>query len=460
MKNLLFITWDGPQTSYMEGLFMPIFQEIAKQGEYQFHVVQFTWADAQKIAHTQAAADEMGITYTAWPVLRKPNVSIGSLLTVLTSSAKIKKYIRENNIHMVMPRSTFPAMIVNQINFPFASHAFFPFRGLRGPSFFPFRGLRGASFFPFRGLRGSAFFPFRGLRGSAFFPFRGLRGGKVPFRGFRGKLIFDADGLPIEERIDFAGLKKESFQYKLMKSAETKMLKSADAVITRSQKAIDIHTAHIGESFRSKFSVVFNGRDKNVFAYQPTIREKVRQDLGLKDEFLFVYAGSLGPQYCLNEMLEIFQTYATKHLTKFLILTGNTAFAEQNIPSELKEHVILKSVPSAKVSFYLNGGDVAFGLRKPTFSMQGVAPIKLGEYLLCGLPVIASKGIGDTEKILENFEECYLYDHSIGLLPQIDQIKNFVEKAIFANRNKIAQKAQHYFSLEAAAESYLKAIKN
>ena len=427
-NNLLFITWDGPQTSYMEGLFMPIFQEIAKQGDYQFHVVQFTWADHQKIAHTQAAADQMGITYTAWPVLRKPNVSVGSLLTVLTSSAKIKKYIRENNIHIVMPRSTFPAMIVNQINSPFVSRALFPFRGLRGASFFPFRGLRGA--------------------------------GKVPFRGFRGKLIFDADGLPIEERIDFAGLKKESFQYKLMKSAETKMLKSADAVITRSQKAIDIHIAHIGESYRSKFSVVFNGRDKNVFHYQPTIREKVRKELGLKDELLFVYAGSLGPQYCLNEMLEILKAYAEKREAKFLILTGNTEFAEQNIPLALKAHVILKSVPSEKVSFYLNGGDVAFGLRKPTFSMQGVAPIKLGEYLLCGLPVMASKGIGDTEKILENFEECYLYDHSVGLLPQIDQIKNFVEKAIFANRNKIAQKAQDYFSLEAAAESYLKAIKN
>ena len=427
MKNLLFITWDGPQTSYMEGLFMPIFQEIAKQGAYQFHVVQFTWAEDKKIAHTQAAADKMGITYAAWPVLRKPNVSIGSLLTVLTSAGKIKKYIRENNIHIVMPRSTFPAMIANQINFPFASHAFFPFRGLRGASFFPFRGLRG---------------------------------GKVPFRGFRGKLIFDADGLPIEERIDFSGLKKESFQYKLMKSAETKMLKSADAVITRSQKAIDIHIANIGESYRSKFSVVFNGRDKNVFDYQPPLREQVRQELGLKDELLFVYAGSLGPQYCLNEMLEILKAYAEKREAKFLILTGNTEFAEQNIPSELKTHVILKSVPSEKVSFYLNGGDLAFGLRKPTFSMQGVAPIKLGEYLLCGLPVIASKGIGDTEKILENFEECYLYDHSIGLLPQIDQIKNFVEKAIFANRNKIAQKAQHYFSLEAAAESYLNAIKN
>src|SRR5690606_18632229 len=108
-----------------------------KRGDYQFHVVQFTWADAQKIAHTKAAAHQMGITYTAWPVLRKPNVSLGSLLTVLSSAGKIKKYIRENNIHIVMPRSTFPAMTVNQI---------------KTKTF---------------------------------------------------KIIFDADGLPIEERIDF-----------------------------------------------------------------------------------------------------------------------------------------------------------------------------------------------------------------------------------------------------------------
>ena len=390
-KNILFITWDGPQTSYMEGLFMPIFQEMAKRGDYKFHVIQFTWADAQKIAHTKAAADKMGITYTAWPVLRKPNVSTGSLLTVLSSAGKIKKYIRENNIHIVMPRSTFPAMIVNQI---------------KNKNF---------------------------------------------------KLIFDADGLPIEERIDFAGLKKESFQYKLMKSAETKMLKSADAVITRSQKAIDIHIAHIGESYRSKFSVVFNGRDRDVFAYQPNLREEVRQELGLEDELLFVYAGSLGPQYCLSEMLEIFQAYAEKREAKFLILTGNTEFAEQNIPSELKPHVILKSVPAEKVSFYLNGGDVAFGLRKPTFSMQGVAPIKLGEYLLCGLPVIASKGIGDTEEILKHFEDCFLFDHHADADMQQIGILSWIEKVRSKDINT-REKALKWFGLPAAAESYLKAL--
>lgn len=393
MKNLLFITWDGPQTSYMEGLFMPIFQEVAKKKEVKFHVLQFTWAEEQKINHTKSIAEKMGIQYTALPILRKPNVSLGSLLTVFASSNKIKKYIREHNIDIIMPRSTFPAMMVNKLND---------------------EGL---------------------------------------------KIIFDADGLPIEERLDFAGLRKDSFQYRLMKSAETKILKRADAVITRSQKAIDVHINNIGEGQKNKFSVVFNGRDKNLFRLNHDWRQQARQELGFENDFLFVYAGSLGPQYCFPEMLEIFKNHLQKKNSKFLILTGNTDFAEQNIPKELKSSIILKSVKSEEVPFYLNAGDFAFALRKPTFSMQGVAPIKLGEYLLCGLPVIASKGIGDTDHILENFEECYLYNHAFGLESKKEKITDFLEKAIFADKNKMASKAQNFFSLEAAAESYIKAIK-
>lgn len=401
-KNILFITWDGPQTSYMEGLFMPIFQVIAKKNDVKFHVLQFTWADNKKINHTREVAQKMGITYSALPILRKPTVSLGSLLTVFTSSRKIKKYIQDNKIDIVMPRSTFPAMMINQII-------------------------------------GSDKLEKKGLRGNC-------------------KIIFDADGLPIEERIDFAGLKKDSFQYKLMKSTETKMLKNADAVITRSQKAVQIHINNIGEENREKFSVVFNGRDKNLFKLDSDVRHQARQDLGLKNEFLFVYAGSLGPQYCLPEMLEIFKNHTTTNNSKFLILTGNTAFAEQNMPEELKGKIILKSVKSEEVPFYLNTANLAFALRQTSFSMQGVAPIKLGEYLLCGLPVIASKGIGDTDSILAHFPECYLYDHNLGLQAQQEKISNFLENAIFADKNKIAATAQEHFSLDAAAQSYIKAI--
>ncbi|MEN2436110.1 glycosyltransferase [Weeksellaceae bacterium A-14] len=392
MKNLLFITWDGPQTSYMEGLFMPIFSEISKKEKIQFHVIQFTWADQKKTEEVKKAAEKLGIRYTAFPVYKKPVASIGSFLTLFTSSQKIEKYIRENKIDIVMPRSTFPAFMVNKIR-----------------------------------------------------------------KSFEGKIIFDADGLPIEERVDFAGLKRNSFLYKFLKSAETKMLKKADAVITRSQKALDIHVQTIGEQHRPKFSVVFNGRDAEKFKFNEEWRRAARKELGVDDELLFVYAGSLGPQYCMDEMLEIFRI---SERAKFLILTGNPEFAEKHIPEDLRERIEVKKVPSDEVPYWLNAGDIAFGLRQPTYSMQGVAPIKLGEYLLCGLPVIASKGIGDSEEILINFEESYLYDHKSGIKDNLKEIMEFVENAKFADRNKIRKKALAYFSLEAAAESYIYVLRN
>lgn len=390
MKNLLFITWDGPQTSYMEGLFMPIFHEISKHENIQFHVIQFTWADQKKTEEVKRTAEQWGIQYNAFPIIKKPIASLGSLLTLFTSSPKIEKYIRENHIDTVMPRSTFPAFMVNKI------------------------------------------------------------------RNRKFALIFDADGLPLEERVDFSGLKKESRQYRWMKSIETKMLKNADRVITRSQKAIEVHIQTLGEAYRDKFSVVYNGRDVNTFCINPDWRRDARNKLGLQDELLFVYAGSLGPQYHLPEMLQILRSVESAH---FLILTGNTEFALQHLPAELRHRITVKKVPVQEVPFWLNAADIAFALRTPSFSMQGVAPIKLGEYLLCGLPTLASKGIGDTEEILKHFQETYLFDHALGLEDQLKEIKDFLEKAQSADRDTIRQKAIRYFSLEAAAESYLLAIK-
>jgi len=390
MKNILFITWDGPQTSYMEGLFMPIFSEIQKQNpQWKFHVIQFTWGDSERIAITQKIAVELGVEYQAFPIVRRPIPTIGSFISLWGGASKIKKYIEAHQIDILMPRSTFPAYMVNQL------------------------------------------------------------------KNFQGKIIFDADGLPIEERVDFAGLKKGSAMYSFLKNIETNMLRKADAVITRSQKAIDIHIEQLGEAFRHSFSVVFNGRDAEKFSVNEEWRETARKELGVQDEILFVYAGSLGPQYCMEEMLEIFRI---SERAKFLILTGNPEFAEKHIPEDLRERIEVKKVPSDEVPFWLNAGDIAFGLRQPTYSMQGVAPIKLGEYLLCGIPVIASKGIGDSEEILINFEESYLYDHKSGIKDNLKEIKKFLENAKFADRNKIREKALTYFSLEAAAESYIKVI--
>lgn len=390
-KNILFITWDGPQTSYMEGLFMPIFHEVSKTANVKFHIIQFTWADPEKIDEVKRVSRSLGIVYTAFPIFKKPVAGLGSLFTLFTSSGKIEKYIRENHIDVVMPRSTFPAFMVNRI---------------KNPKF---------------------------------------------------KIIFDADGLPLEERVDFAGLKKESRQYRWMKSIETKILKRADKVITRSQKSIDIHVKNIGEQYRNKFSVVYNGRNAEAFQYNEQSRKAFREQIEIQDqELLFVYCGSLGEQYCWAEMMAIFEAYQKRNPAKFLVLTGNKEFALGKLSAEQKKSVIVKSVPFQEIPFWLSGADVAFALRQPSFSMQGVAPIKLGEYLLMGLPTVASAKIGDTEKILQTIPYSILYDHDNELMTQ--KTVDWLLEMDDVDKEQIREQGLKWFSLEMSAKSYISAL--
>ncbi len=392
MKNLLFITWDGPKTSYMEGLFMPILNQVQTQSKYGIHIVQFTWAAPEKIAITQNAANELQLIYTHREVIRKPIAVLGNIITIFKGIRFLKKYIKNNNITIVMPRSTMPAIMVNRI-------------------------------------------------------------AKQNL-----KIVFDADGLPIEERVDFSGLSRKSKHYLFFKKEENKMLELADGVLTRSHEAIKIHSQTIGNTDLEKFSVVLNGRNTDFFKPNTSEREKMRKELSISEQAkVLVYCGSLGPQYGWDEMLAIFSKYQGENpKALFLILTFNLAFAKERIPNELKESIIVKTVPFAEVPNYLSAADVAFAIREPKFSMQGVAPIKLGEYLLMGIPTIASLGIGDTEQILNSIPNCFLYHHQNP--NRVAEAVAFIEGLRETNFEEIRKFAIPFCSIEKSATSYCNAL--
>ncbi len=394
MKNILFITWDGPQTSYMEGLFMPIFAQIQKQSSYRFHVIQFTWGAKKRLLITEKKANELNIIYTAKKVFRYPNSTIGSLLTVYSAIPFINKYIDTHAIDIVMPRSIIPSIMVNR------------------------------------------------LKKSTY------------------KILFDADGLPIEERVDFSGLKKSSYLYTFLKNEEKSLLKKAETVITRSKKAIKFHLEHLDYGNSDKFFVVTNGRDINFFKSNADDNKQIRMEFDLKiDTKVFLYCGSLGPQYGWDIMIKIFKRYLLiNHNSVFVILTGNEDFAKKRIPTYLLNHIIIKTCTYEEVPKYLAIGDVAFAIRDPKPSMQGVAPIKLGEYLLMGIPTIASSGIGDTDEILSKNKNCFLFDHMASDV--IDQALLFIDKTVEFKKDEIREFGIHHFSIESSASSYLNAINN
>ena len=137
-------------------------------------------------------------------------------------------------------------------------------------------------------------------------------------------------------------------------------------------------------------------------------KSNLRNELGISnDEKIIIYVGSIGEQYGLLEMISFY--LAIPFAARFIILTNDPNTVLDKIKAyQFKENqVIVKSVEANEVPKYLQIADLALNFRKESFSMQAVSPIKLGEYLLCGLPVISTKGQGDSGEIINN-EGCGL----------------------------------------------------
>lgn len=397
MKKVLFVTWDGPQVSYLQGLFLPIFRLLEYYG-WAFHVLQFTWGDRENVERNRIACETADIPYRSVGVWRKP-VSAGSLLTAFKGQRDIRKAIKDWGIDVLMPRSTLP-----------------------------------------------------------------LLSSLCALRHLSLPLVFDADGLPIDERVDFGGLSSTGLTYRVLRDIESLGVRKSNIVLTRTEKAAEILQARAGVGIvDGKFVLVTNGRDSDQFSlWEANGRARTRLELGVgPTDPLLVYAGSLGGQYCFPEMLSLFKKILVcRSDARLLLLTGSPEIAASALERHpyLNGKIVVKTVAPCEVPPFLASADLGLGMRMRSFSMQGVAPIKLGEYLLCGVPVVATKGIGDTAGITEDIGYL-MQDHDSETLE--NAAAWFVEK-VLGDREGFRTRARELgmakYSLQASVDSYRRAL--
>jgi glycosyltransferase involved in cell wall biosynthesis len=374
-------------------LFFPILKGIQEESDVRCHIMQFSWADAEEIKRIQDLAKWMGLAYVHHRIHRKPLAAMGALLSVYQGVYQIRHYVRKHEITCLMPRSTMPAMMVNRL----------------------------CSW---------------------------LKAKKV-------KVIFDADGLPLEERVDFSGLKTDSSQYVFLKREERKIIKIADRVITRSRKSVAIHLEVLGGQFTDKFYVVSNGRDEGMFYFDAQVRAQVRSELDLgEEETLWVYTGTLGKPYLVEEMLGLFERFLSQgNKGRFLILTRQAAYLQGRISPQLEPFLIVRKGSFEDIPRFLMAADLGLSLRRPAPSLAGLAPIKLGEYLLCGLPVLVSREVGDTEEMLEGKGFCFFYDkgNEAAFFDWAENLKSFSHQTIH-------DFGFSHFGLRTSISQYLKVL--
>lgn len=339
MKNVLFVTWDGPSSTYLAGLFLPIFRALADRG-FRFHVLQFGWGGVMDTTAVSTSCAESGVPYRWVAVWRRP-VAPGSLATAIAGIRPVRRAIRDWSIDLVMPRSYLPALAA------------------------------------------------------------------IPAAKGRGlPVLLDADGLPNDERLEFAGGSSGGVVHRLLSALERYALRNANAITVRTARAAEILGERSGVA-RDRFTIVANARNSSLFRpLNEEERKAARRRLGVAGEApLLVYAGtSLGGKYRGDLILDFFRLVHQRRPDSRLLLV---------MPDPREDHALFRSAPElaeatvhasatpAEVPALVGAADLGLSLIRATPSMQAASAVKTGEYLLCGVPVLASSGVGGIETILD-----------------------------------------------------------
>jgi glycosyltransferase involved in cell wall biosynthesis len=105
-----------------------------------------------------------------------------------------------------------------------------------------------------------------------------------------------------------------------------------------------------------------------------------------------------------EEMAAFFSVLRRKTANAFFLwLTqGSPAIVE----AAMKKHGIapvdysIKKAAPRDVRDYLSAADAGIAFYRPGTSRLGTSPVKVSEYLACGLPVIINSGVGDSDNLV------------------------------------------------------------
>ena len=217
------------------------------------------------------------------------------------------------------------------------------------------------------------------------------------------KLLYDNRGVLIEEMIYTGIYKRAGFREKIMRRLENRVIRKSDHIVVVSKVFKDF--------LINKYSHLENLSDKiSVINNKTEIDNKITpEDLDLrKDKNIItcIYSGSSAQWQSVQEIF----TFAQKCLSEFKdfklkILTYHPEeFQNQFLHfNDLSEITEILNVSSDKVFNHLAKANYGLLLREDNIINNVSSPLKFAEYLAAGLPVVVSKGVGDTGEIIDKY---------------------------------------------------------
>jgi glycosyltransferase involved in cell wall biosynthesis len=316
-------------------------------------------------------------------------------------------------------------------------------------SFDIFQGFAVASALQVKGLLTGK--PFRLVHARSYVPsviaLMLLKTFKIPY-------IFDMRGFWPDERVDAGLWSKSSKIYRVAKGFERRFLLSANTVVSLTQTAVDeMKTFSYLESKQTRFVVIPTCANLNLF----------RTENRGTHPFTIGYVGTVGVWYEFGDVTECFKLILDeKPECRFLIINRDE---HDFIREKLRtagiplDRVEIKSVEHSQVPAEMSRMNATVFFIKPSFSKKASAPTKLGEFLGCGVPVLANSGVGDMDYIIER-EKVGILLRSKDPIAKKKAVREFLPLCDNSEqRNRCVDAAHRLFSLETGSRRYQEVYK-
>ena len=233
---------------------------------------------------------------------------------------------------------------------------------------------------------------------------------------FQIKLIIDCRGTPNEEMVIMNRWKNNGLMFRTGMRVEKYVLERADHIFCVSEAFLDyMRWRNIRQD---NIDIIPCCPSEDFLLSAARAEGKTKLDDTLNGKFVIVYSGSLGKWNVIEPMLDFFSVVSGKIDAHFLFLTPDVEssrklFEERNYPLEI--YTILE-VDHKDIANYLKRSDLALMLREHSVINYVASPVKMGEYLVCGVPVVGTPHVGAFKMLVSQY--------NVGFTIELEDIRN------------------------------------
>ncbi len=153
-----------------------------------------------------------------------------------------------------------------------------------------------------------------------------------------------------------------------------------------------------------KVFILPNAIDESKYRFNPSVRESIRQKMGIEDKKVFIHVGAFSDAKNHDFLLDVFAAYLKENDNATLILCGDGPKREDILNKikklSIENNVVLLGAVNNPYDF-LNAADIFLFPSK--YEGQGIAVI---EAQTSGISIVCSNAVSENTKFMENMFIC------------------------------------------------------